>query len=217
MEPKYAKLGKKKFILKKEHNKFKFECTKCGECCHGSNILLSPYDILRLCFALNMKTSEFHKKFTRYAISKTDPIPKCMLKTNPVCLFFKEGKGCQIYDHRPYMCRAFPVGNIKEQYFILDSYCKGCGKGEKKSIKDWISSADVASYKTFDDLWIEFLDKVKKKGPANTKESQVMFIKLLYDFDNPRVDTMIKNAKLKAEGPTDKFISLLGLAEKLIL
>jgi len=218
MEPKYAKINNRDYLLKKPHNKFKFECQKCGECCQ-SKILLSTYDIIRLCHALRMKTPEFHKKFTRFIVSKKTKIPVCVLNTAPVCKFLKKNEGCQVYDHRPYMCRAYPIGDLGKHYFIEDSYCPGCKKGKKQSIEEWIESSDVRSYKMFDDLWQEFLFNVKMyaKDMPQTKTFQFSFVKMLYDFDNKKVDELLKTTKLKADNPTDKFVALLGLAEKLII
>jgi Fe-S-cluster containining protein len=217
MKPLYARINNNVYVMKQGHNKFKFQCQNCGECCSGSKILLSPYDILRLCFRLNIETNQFHKLFTRFVINAKTKIPMCVLKTDPICLFLKKGEGCMLYDYRPYMCRAYPVGNIGEHYFIEDSYCRGCGKGDKQSIDEWLSSRQVKSYKIFDDLWQEFLAKLRTKKVPDTKEFQIAFIRLLYDFDNETVDKYMETTNLKSDDLTDRYLALLGIAEKLLL
>ncbi len=217
MKPLYAKINNKAYVMKQGHNKFKFECQNCGECCTNTKIILSPYDIARLSFRLNIETKEFHKNFTRFIINAKTKIPMCVLKTAPACTFLKKDEGCQIYDYRPYMCRAFPIGNFGKYYFLEDSYCKGCGKGEKKSIDEWMDHQQIKSYKIFEDIWQEFLAKLVRKKTPNTKEFHISFIRLLYDFDNSTVDKYIEKTQLKSDTPENKFLALIGIAEKLLL
>ena len=36
-------------------DRFRFECKMCGRCCFNCEIVLTPYDTLRLCQGLGMK------------------------------------------------------------------------------------------------------------------------------------------------------------------
>jgi len=40
-------------------DRFCFECKRCGQCCFRCEIVLTPYDILRLCHGLSITTGEF--------------------------------------------------------------------------------------------------------------------------------------------------------------
>jgi hypothetical protein len=40
-------------------DRFCFECKRCGQCCFRCEIVLTPYDILRLCQGVRITTGEF--------------------------------------------------------------------------------------------------------------------------------------------------------------
>ncbi|TAL52729.1 MAG: YkgJ family cysteine cluster protein [Nanoarchaeota archaeon] len=80
----------------------KFKCTNCGYCCTSSNVEISKDEILGI-KGLGKKsfTEEFvneeHENSTR--IKNTDKDP---------CLFLNEKKLCNVYEHRPSVCRLYP-------------------------------------------------------------------------------------------------------------
>ena len=91
-------------------SEIKFRChpkVSCfTACCGNINIILTPYDILRIRKELNMSADEFLLRFTKPVfLEKTDmPGVKLNLDENGRCPFVTE-KGCTIYPHRPTTCR----------------------------------------------------------------------------------------------------------------
>ena len=85
-------------------SKLKFRChpgVSCfTACCGNINIILTPYDILRIRRALNMDADEFLLRFTTPVyLEKTDmPGVKIHLDENGRCPFVTP-EGCTIYPH----------------------------------------------------------------------------------------------------------------------
>ena len=96
-------------------SKIKFRChpdVSCfTACCGNINIILTPYDILRLRRATNLPADEFLLRFTTPVfLEKTDmPGVKLHLDEDGRCPFVTD-EGCTIYPDRPTTCRYYPVG-----------------------------------------------------------------------------------------------------------
>ena len=91
---------------------FTFKCHKglaCfTQCCSGINIILTPYDIIRLKNNLQLSSEEFLALYTApQLLEKTGlPVVTLSLLKNKVssCPFVSE-KGCFVYEDRPAACR----------------------------------------------------------------------------------------------------------------
>lgn len=87
-----------------------FACHGCGNCCKGSTVLLSPFDLARLAAATGESPRTLVKE--RCAVLKhpmTD-LPALMLETVPRCSLLDDADRCTVYAHRPLVCRAYPLG-----------------------------------------------------------------------------------------------------------
>jgi hypothetical protein len=58
---------------------FCFECKRCGQCCFRCEIVLTPYDILRLCHGLRMTTGEFLDRYGQITLGPESGLPVCWL------------------------------------------------------------------------------------------------------------------------------------------
>ena len=94
-----------------EDHRFSFACDQCGRCCHGADISLNPYDILKISDYYGITTREFLEDFTRWAVASASGIPMVFLKTQPSCPFNRVGL-CNVYQVRPFLCRSYPVIRI---------------------------------------------------------------------------------------------------------
>lgn len=99
------------------NTKFKFRCykgIKCfTKCCSDIDILLTPYDILRLKSRLGLSSGEFLSKYTYVKIDEKSSHPFVILKMmddkERKCPFVTP-EGCIIYTDRPANCRYYPIG-----------------------------------------------------------------------------------------------------------
>lgn len=149
---------------------FQFACNDTipcfTRCCHDADMLLYPYDIIRLKRNLGMSSDDFLVKHTVTAFRYSPNFPSVMLKMsdkegNP-CSFLSE-KGCLVYEDRPYSCRAYPLepamsGDETKGVSITCSlvqhdHCKGHGKGNEWTAEQWMKDQGMTLYNTYNAEW----------------------------------------------------------------
>jgi Fe-S-cluster containining protein len=132
-------MKQKQEVVKNTENKewwragVQFQCQGSGKCCtsHGEfgYVFLSPEDRVRIAQILNMRVSEFTKKYCEKTGGVWHLIEE---KGKPDCLFL-EGNRCGIYEARPSQCRTWPfwpeVMNAKAWQKDVVEFCPGVGKG----------------------------------------------------------------------------------------
>jgi len=60
-------------------DRFCFECKRCGACCFRCEIVLTPYDVLRLCQGLRITTGEFLDYYGQITLGLESGLPVCWL------------------------------------------------------------------------------------------------------------------------------------------
>lgn len=117
-------------------SRFKFKChpgVKCfTKCCRGINIILTPYDIIRLKNRLGLSSDDFLTLYTQPQILEKTGLPVVTLKLledegseaaeisegavaarddgdRKACPFVRVD-GCIVYEDRPTTCRYYPLG-----------------------------------------------------------------------------------------------------------
>jgi Fe-S-cluster containining protein len=182
---------------------FHFRCgadRECfNRCCSDVAILLSPYDVLRLKRALHMDSSEFLEKYTLPMRSKDKHIPTVFLrmeKEGNKCPFVAES-GCQVYAHRPWACRMYPLGMAEPKgpdaasqrfYFLVkEQLCHGHEAGDNHSVREWIEQQQLDA---FDQMQAPFLALMAHPGWEKPEllnpEKLAMLFMALYDLDRFR-------------------------------
>lgn len=187
-------------------SKFKFKChpgVSCfTECCRGTNIILTPYDIIRLKQRLDLPSDQFLAIYTEpHILEKTD-LPVVTLKHmddgKESCPFVRED-GCILYEDRPTACRYYPLGVASLQhkdgaddegffFFINEPHCKGFDEECEWTVADWREDQGVD---LLDEVNAEWTDLVvhKKSFPANiklTEKAKQMFFMVSYNIDKFR-------------------------------
>jgi hypothetical protein len=187
-------------------SKIKFRChpgVSCfTACCGNINIVLTPYDILRLRKALNLPASEFLLRFTTPTfLEKTDmPGVKLHLDENGRCPFVTED-GCTIYAYRPTTCRYYPVGmsffheaadeggTAEEFYFLVkEDHCKGHEEDQTMTIREWRQDQGIDESDEMNREWMELVMRRKSFGAQATlsEPAQKMFFMASTDLDKFR-------------------------------
>ena len=125
-------------------SRFTFACHKGMECythcCSDLNIILTPYDILRMKNRLELTCDQFLAIYTKPELLSRTRLPVATLKMvdddKKSCPFVTP-EGCTIYEDRPVTCRYYPLGMaaFREQeiqptgedfYFMVrESHCLG--------------------------------------------------------------------------------------------
>jgi hypothetical protein len=187
--------------------KFKFRChkgIKCfTKCCSNIDILLTPYDIIRLKKRLGMSSEEFLSKYTYVQIDEKSSHPYAMLKMKDdkerKCPFVTE-EGCIVYSDRPANCRYYPVGQgtIKKQgkdgpveeefyFFIKEPHCFGYEEKKTWTIASWREDQGVDLYDEINREWKGIQLRKNLPGqPELDEKKQIQFFMASYNSDQFR-------------------------------
>jgi len=188
-------------------SKFKFRCYKdisCfNKCCRHTDMLLTPYDILRMKKRLGISSKEFLEKYTYTQIDENSSHPFAVLKM----MDDKEGKctfvtpeGCSIYEDRPANCRYYPVGKglmmkdsakgpLPEEFyfFIREPNCLGYEEDKEWTIETWRIEQGVDLYDEMNKEWKEI--QLRRDNPGQPKldeKKQSLMYMASYDIDKFR-------------------------------
>lgn len=186
--------------------KFNFRCHKgiqCFmKCCSNIEILLTPYDVVRLKNRLGMTSDVFLEAYTYMKIDESSSHPHAMLKMDDdkdrKCLFLTD-EGCMIYTDRPANCRYYPIGQgtLKKDgkngaeseefyFFIKEDHCLGYNEKKQWTIRSWREDQEVDHYDTINSGWKELQLRKNLPGKELNENKQFQFYMASYDFDRFR-------------------------------
>ncbi len=187
--------------------KFKFRCHKgiqCfTKCCSNIDILLTPYDVLKMKNRLNLTSGEFLSKHTYVKIDEKSSHPFAVLKMSDDkernCPFVTS-EGCTIYSDRPANCRYYPVGQgtLKKEgkegpeeeefyFFVREPHCLGFKEKKEWTIDSWRKDQKVDAYDEMNRGWKSIqLRKDIPGQPGLDEKKQSMFYMVSYDLDRFR-------------------------------
>ena len=170
----------------KAGERFPFQChagLSCfTACCRNTDMYLYPYDIIRMKNRLGISSAEFLEQHTVTAIRENPFFPNVMLKMSDqedkACPFLT-ADGCQVYEDRPFSCRAYPLergvspldtmGYRDVLHFIaVHSYCKGHGCAQTWTTDEWIANQEVQPFIEMNDPWVD-LDRLFRTNPWGTE------------------------------------------------
>lgn len=187
-------------------DRFQFAChpgVSCFTvCCRDVNIVLTPYDVLRLRKRLGLSSSEFLDKYTILPFSKDQPFPIPLLKMNDDeekrCPFVT-ASGCSVYPDRPWPCRMYPIGHAsnrtgsnpagQEFWFLTrETHCRGHEEPKEWTVREWLEDQGTEPYERMGEFYRDltlhenFVLKGQKLNPAQVE----LFYMALYDLDKFR-------------------------------
>ena len=184
-------------------SKFSFRChkgVKCfTKCCRGINIILTPYDIVRLKNRLGISSGEFLSIYTVPRLLEKTDLPVVTLKLlddeQQSCPFVRDD-GCIVYENRPTTCRYYPVGvaslTHKEDaddegfyFFVNEPHCLGFEEDKEWTVREWRKDQGVDIQDEINAGWTDLVVR-KRSFPANiklTEKTKKMFFTTCYDID----------------------------------
>ncbi len=185
-------------------DRFRFSCrpgVSCfTNCCADVNIVLTPYDVLRLKNRVKMDSRHFLEKYTISPFTKDQKFPVRMLMMGSdekkACPFLGEkDQGCTVYEDRPWSCRMYPVGKAspaddmsseKEFYFLMkEDHCKGFDEAQDEwSVESWMDDQGVADYDRFGEGFKSIvLNEVVRNNVEIAPSKMEIFHQAFYDLD----------------------------------
>jgi len=103
-------------------------CEKCGKCCVGKEIRITPDEYVRIRRYLKEKGKYF--KFYVLKYDKGIPVLIIKNKENGECVFLENGK-CMIHEVKPFQCKSYPAifNCFAIQYMKKQGLLKRDGQG----------------------------------------------------------------------------------------
>jgi Fe-S-cluster containining protein len=192
---------------------FCFHCHKgvsCwNTCCHGADITLPPYDILRLARYLHLTPAEFLEGYTVPAEHTESGMPVVKIKMGGddgqgPCPFMDSQEGCRVYDFRPSACRYYPVGlmsvKMKEaetkedfHFIVREEHCRGHAEEKQQTVSEFRKEQGVERYDQVNRGWMDILMKLASwrsmggvMGKEPSQQVRQMFFMVSTDIERFR-------------------------------
>jgi uncharacterized protein len=187
-------------------DRFQFRCHKgiaCfNKCCENIDIMLAPYDVLRLKKRLGLSARDFLDNFTRDFQMDGHGMPGLKLATkeeSPACVFLTPD-GCGVYADRPSACRYYALGLLsmrkkdspadEDSYFVVkEDHCLGHFEPKTQTVRDYRKEQGLEEYDALNREWRQIVLKKRSGGPAVGKPSErsmELFFLASYDIDGFR-------------------------------
>jgi len=187
-------------------DRFQFSCHKgiaCfNKCCQNIDIMLAPYDILRLKKRLGLSSRDFIDNFTRDYSMDGHGMPGLKLATkdeSPACVFLRP-EGCGVYEDRPSACRYYALGLLsmrkkdsptdEDSYFVVkEDHCLGHQEPKTQTVRDYRKEQGLEDYDAINREWRQIVLKKRSSGPTIGKPSErsmELFYLASYNLDGFR-------------------------------
>ena len=188
-------------------DKFQFRCRQgiaCfNKCCENINIMLTPYDILRLKNRLWITSAEFLENHATVFEMDAHGLPGIKMKAKPgsaACQFLTP-EGCGVYQDHPAACRYYALGATtmrakdssqpEDFYFVVkEEHCLGHDEPRTLTVREYRQEQGVEPYDELTRDWRDIILKKRSSGPtvgAPSQKSMDLFYLASYDLDNFRV------------------------------
>ena len=198
-----------------EGESFRFACRpglSCfGRCCSNLNLMVLPYDALRLARRLGLHTGEL---LSQYFVTRRDPltgVPRVQMQMGKdaphPCPFVQEG-ACTVYEDRPAACRIFPLGRatatgvaaalgpgrpagrgVVERFFVVrEAVCMGFEEDPRDFTVDaWLDDQGVRPYLAANDAWLPVFNRLSTLASDPRGEQRFsVFLTTAYNLDRFR-------------------------------
>lgn len=178
---------------------FRFAChpgVPCfGACCSDLNLMLTPYDVLRLRRALGEDSRAFVTGRTELALAPDTGLPQLKLRMldapGAPCPFLR-AEGCAVYADRPGACRTYPLGRatrpdpegrpdaVRERFFLVrEPHCRGFEEPTEQTSAAWLADQGLPAYNAANDRVMALLARIKESGrPAQPKHANMALLAL---------------------------------------
>jgi hypothetical protein len=179
---------------------FIFDChpgVPCfNACCSDLNLVLTPYDVLRLRRNLGVSGREFIESHADLQIAPDSGLPSFKLRMEEdrakACPFVTD-EGCTVYPDRPGACRTYPLGRaaqpdeeggVRERYFVVrEDHCRGFEKGTLRTAREWLEDQGLEEYNRMNDRYMHLMARQRRTGPPVPSRKADMAVLALYQLD----------------------------------
>lgn len=181
--------------------RFHFRChpeVSCfNACCAQLDLVLSPYDVLRLRRSLRISGDRFIQQHGRVEAAPDTGLPMVYLEMraglDETCPFVSP-RGCTVYENRPGPCRTYPLGRgtglnaageVTEQYVVVrEPHCRGFEEsGGEWTIETWLADQGLEAYNLHNDLFLRVVDRFGRSRDPLRRSRAIPAIFALFQVD----------------------------------
>jgi len=212
-----------------------FDCSPAvpcfNECCRDLNLVLTPYDILRLKRNLGLTSRQFIEAHAWRHDGPETGLPVITLKMNAANHYrcpFVSAEGCRVYADRPGACRLYPLarmavlsretGAVTEHLAVIrEPHCRGFAQTQCRTVAEWLDRQGVREYNFYNDLFMEIIALKTRlyPGPLDDRLKEI-FEMACYDLDHFRSEIVNNGLLDKIHPPDDLPATLLGDEDELL-
>ncbi len=172
------------------------------ECCRDLDLMLTPYDVLRLKQRLGLSSRQFLAQYVIVEWEEGQSFPLCYLSMvddgRASCVFVGK-EGCGVYTDRPGSCRAYPLGRgvslneagaVHESLILLrEEHCQGFAAGQEQSTARYLHDQGFQPYQRYNDALLPLLQHPHVRNNRQfqlSKTQAAQYMLALYDLDRFR-------------------------------
>lgn len=202
--------------------KFTFDCgpeVPCfTECCRALDLVLTPYDVLRLRRRLQLDSTAFLERYAAIEEQQDEAFPMVFLAMREDerrhCPFVSR-RGCTVYEDRPAACRAYPIGrglrmtpcrSHMQELFVLvqEDHCRGFAEKRELTPEDWMADQGLEPYNSFSEAMLPLLrHPIILQGWQPTPAQQQEYLHTLYQPEYFRQRVVAGEITLPEESGVD--------------
>lgn len=165
-------------------------------CCSDLNLVLTPYDVLRLRRALSLGSVDFLRRHTTMHMEEQTGFPEFRLRMTDdearSCPFVRD-EGCSVYGDRPGACRMYPLGRatrpdgsggVREHFFIVrEDHCQGFAEPDEWTGDAWKHDQGFEAYTASNDRYMHLLARIRQAGAPVPEKMGHLATLALYKLD----------------------------------
>ncbi|MHC1699743.1 MAG: YkgJ family cysteine cluster protein [Humidesulfovibrio sp.] len=162
----------------KTGERFRFAChpgVSCfGACCSALDLMLTPYDALRLRHTTGQTSREFIQLFASLLAMPEVGLPMLHMRMLPDARHkcpFQRDTGCAVYQDRPSACRTYPLGRatqrgpdgaVVERIFMArEAHCHGFEAGTDFDAGAWMHDQGLEPYNEANDRYMALAEDLR--------------------------------------------------------
>lgn len=159
---------------------FQFAChagVPCfGACCSALDLMLTPYDALRLRRSTGQTSRDFVHEYADMSAMPGVGLPMLQLHmqdTEAKRCPFSHNNACSVYENRPSACRTYPLGRatrpgpegVVEQVFVVrEAHCKGFEQTAQWNTATWMTDQGLGAYNAANDRFMTLAADLRRFG-----------------------------------------------------
>lgn len=179
---------------------FRFAChprVPCfNACCRDLDLLLNPYDVLRLRRRLGMSSVELFRRYLDAGEEPDTGFPMVGLRMTEApgrpCPFVRSA-GCAVYADRPAACRIYPLGRgiaidasgqaVEHWCLVREPHCRGFEEASRWTAETWVRDQGVAEHAALDDRYLRLALRARRDGRRLDETQQRQVGVAMYQLD----------------------------------